>query len=156
MRRIVTGYDEQGQPGIIFDGEPPKVVDFGSIVTTELWVTSSTPPDVKSNYDTSLREWDIDPPPHGAAFRVVKIMPVVADEKPAPGAGEPEFLGEHITDTLDFVVVLSGEVTMTIGGHEETLKPGDSVVQRATPHDWVNRGSEPCVIAGVLVSTRDQ
>jgi hypothetical protein len=155
MRRIVTGYDDQGHPRIIFDGEPPTVLDFGSIVTTELWVTDSTPPNVKSNDDTSLREWDIDPPPRGAAFRVVKIMPVGADAKPSPGPGEPEFLGEHITDTLDLVVVLSGEVTMTIGGREETLRPGDSVVQRATPHDWVNRGSEPCVIAGVLISTRD-
>lgn len=155
MRRIVTGYDEQGRPGILFDGEPPTVMDFGSIVTTELWVTDSTPPDVKSSEDTSLREWEIDPPRHGAAFRIVKIMPIGGDEKAAPGEGEPEFLGEHITDTLDFVVVLSGEVTMTIAGREETLRPGDSVVQQATPHDWVNHGSEPCVIAGVLISTRD-
>lgn len=155
MRRIVTGYDEQGQPGIIFDGEPPTVMDFGAIVTTELWVTDSTPPDVKSGEDTSLREWDIDPPPHGAAFRIVKIMPIGPDEKAAPSEGEPEFLGEHITATLDFVVVLSGEITMTIGGREETLGRGDSVVQRATPHDWVNRGNEPCILAGVLISTRD-
>ena len=154
MRRIVTGYDEQGRAGIIFDGAPPTVMDFGSIVTTELWVTDSTPPDLKSNDDTSLREWEIDPPTRGAAFRIVKIMPVGADEKAAPAEGEPEFLGEHITDTVDFVVVLSGEITMTIGGREETLFPGDSVVQRATPHDWVNRGTEPCVIAGVLISTR--
>jgi naringenin degradation protein FdeH len=152
MRRIVTGYDEQGRAGIIFDGEPPTVMDFGSIVTTELWVTDSTPPGVSTD-DTSLREWEIDPPARGAAFRIVKIMPA-GDGKPAPGEGEPEFLGEHTTETLDFVVVLSGEVTMTIGGREETLRPGDSVVQQATPHDWVNRGTEPCVLAGVLFSTR--
>ena len=154
MRRIVTGYDDEGRPGIIFDGEPPTVMDFGSIVTTELWVTDSTPPDVASNEDASLREWEIDPPPRGVAFRIVKIMPIGAEEKAAPGEGEPEFLGEHVTETLDLVVVLSGEITMTIGGREETLRPGDSVVQRATPHDWVNRGSEPCVLVGVLLSTR--
>jgi mannose-6-phosphate isomerase-like protein (cupin superfamily) len=153
MRRIVTGFDEQGRPGIIFDGEPPTVMDFGSIVTTEIWVTDSTPP-ATTGEDTSLREWEIDPPTHGAAFRIVKIMPVVEEEKPAPGEGEPEFLGEHITETVDFVVVLSGEITMTIGGREETLRAGDTVVQQATPHDWVNRGSEPCILAGVLVSTR--
>jgi mannose-6-phosphate isomerase-like protein (cupin superfamily) len=154
MRRIVTGYDEQGRPGIIFDGEPPTVMDFGSIVTTELWVTDSTPP-VMSREDTSLREWEIDPPTHGAAFRIVKIMPGGEEEKAAPGEGEPEFLGEHATETLDFVVVLSGEITMTIGGREETLRAGDSVVQQGTPHDWVNRGADPCILAGVLVSTRD-
>jgi mannose-6-phosphate isomerase-like protein (cupin superfamily) len=153
MRRIVTGYDEQGRAGIIFDGEPPTVMDFGSIVTTELWVTDATPPDITSREDSSLREWKIDPPRHGAAFRIVRIMPVEGDEKAAPDEGEPEFLGEHVTQTLDFVVVLSGEITMTIGGREETLRAGDSVVQRATPHDWVNRGSEPCILAGVLMST---
>ena len=154
MRRIVTGYDEQGRPGIIFDGEPPTVMDFGAIVTTELWVTDATPP-TATREDTSLREWEIDPPTHGAAFRIVRIMPVEADEKDAPGEGEPEFLGEHATETVDFVVVLSGEITMTIGGREETLRAGDSVIQQATPHDWVNRGTEPCILAGVLISTRD-
>jgi mannose-6-phosphate isomerase-like protein (cupin superfamily) len=154
MRRIVTGYDAEDRPGIIFDGEPPMVMDFGSIITTELWVTGSTPPDLKSTEDASLREWEIDPPSRGTAFRMVRIMPVAGEEKGAPAADEPEFLGEHATDTLDYVVVLSGEVTMTIGGREETLRAGDSVVQRATPHDWVNRGSEPCILAGVLVSTR--
>ena len=83
-------------------------------------------------------------------------MPVGADEKAAPDEGEPEFLGEHATETVDFVVVLSGELTMTIGGREETLKAGDSVIQQATPHDWVNRGTEPCILAGVLISTRDK
>jgi hypothetical protein len=154
MRRIVTGYDADGRPGIVFDGEPPTVMDFGAIVTTEIWVTGSTPPDLASADDASLREWEIDPPVRGSAFRVVTIMPVGEEEKPAPGEGEPEFLGEHATDTLDYVVVLSGEITMTIGGRDETLYAGDCVVQRATPHDWVNRGSEPCVLAGVLLSTR--
>jgi mannose-6-phosphate isomerase-like protein (cupin superfamily) len=154
MRRIVTGYDGQGRPGIIFDGEPPTVMDFGSIVTTEIWVAGSTPP-VMSTEDTSLREWEIDPPTHGAAFRIVKIMPAGEEGEKALDENEPEFLGEHATETLDFVVVLSGEVTMTIGGQEETLRAGDTVVQQATPHDWVNRGSEPCILAGVLVSTRD-
>jgi mannose-6-phosphate isomerase-like protein (cupin superfamily) len=154
MRRIVTGYDADGRPAIIFDGEPPTVMDFGPIVTTELWVTDSTPPDVASGADASLREWEIDPPTHGTAFRIVRIMPVGDEEKPGPAADEPEFLGEHATETLDYVVVISGEITMTIGGREETLRAGDAVVQRATPHDWVNRGSEPCLLAGVLVSTR--
>lgn len=67
--------------------------------------------------------------PRGSAFRVVTIMPVGEEEKPAPGEDEPEFLGEHATDTLDYVMVLSGEITMTIGGREERLRAGDCVVQ---------------------------
>jgi mannose-6-phosphate isomerase-like protein (cupin superfamily) len=154
MRRIVTGFDAEGRPGILFDGEPPTVMDFGPIVTTEIWVTGSTPPDLASTDDASLREWEIDPPARGTAFRVVTIAPSGEEEKPAPAEDEPDFLGEHVTETLDYVIVLSGQITLTIGGREETLHAGDCVVQRATPHDWVNRGTEPCVLAGVLVSAR--
>src|SRR5262249_46358983 len=117
-------------------------------------VTDSVPPDLRSRDDASLREWEIDPPPRGAAFRMVKIMPADDEEKPAPDEGEPDFLGEHATETVDFVVVLSGEITLTIGGREVTLGPGDTVVQRATPHDWINRGTEPCFLAGVLLSAK--
>jgi hypothetical protein len=152
MRRIVTGHDEAGNPVILYDGEPPTVMDFGGIVTTELWVTDATPPDLERRDDTSLREWEIDPPAGGAAFRSVTILP--RSERDEPGEGDPEFMGAHRTDTLDFVVVVSGEITMTIGDREVTLRQGDSVVQRATAHNWENRGTEPCVLAGVLISTR--
>ena len=63
-------------------------------------------------------------------------------------------MAEHTTSTIDYLIVISGEVTLTIGGAEVTLGPGDTVVQQGTPHDWHNRGSEPCVMAGVLISTR--
>jgi naringenin degradation protein FdeH len=152
VRRIVTGHDEGGNPTILFEGEPPTVMDFGGIVTTELWVTDATPPDLERPDDTSLREWEIDPPPGGAAFRSVTIMP--QSERTDGGDEDPEFLGAHRTDTLDFVVVVSGEITMTIGDREVTLRQGDSVVQRATAHNWENRGSVPCVLAGVLISAR--
>src|SRR5262249_62086943 len=112
------------------------------------------PPARRWGEDVSLREWEIAPPPRGAAFRTVKIMPAGGEEKPAPDEGEPDFLGEHATETVDFVVVLSGEITLTIGGREVTLGPGDTVVQRATPHDWINRGTEPCFLAGVLLSAK--
>ena len=55
MKRVVTGWDESGKPAILFEGEPPTVMDFGPIVTTELWVTDSTPPDPKTRTDTSTR-----------------------------------------------------------------------------------------------------
>jgi len=152
MKRVVTGRDEQGRPIVLFEGEPPTVMDFGPIVTTELWVTDSTPPDTEGREDTSTRPWALEPPPCGAAFRVVTFMPESAATTPA--AGEPDFLEEHATETVDFVVVLSGELTLILGDREITLHPGDSVVQRGTPHDWSNRGRDPCVVAGVLLSAR--
>ena len=155
MKRVVTGWDEAGKPAILFEGDPPTVMDFGPIVTTELWVTDSTPPDPKTREDTSTRTWDLQPPDGGLAFRIVTFHPQSEAEKAAPVADEdPDFLGEHETATIDLIAVISGEITLVFEGREITLRPGDSVVQQGTPHDWVNKGAVPCVVAGVLVSTR--
>jgi hypothetical protein len=155
MKRVVTGWDEAGQPAILFEGAPPTVMDFGPIVTTELWVTDATPPDPKTREDASTRTWDLQPPEGGLAFRIVTFHPQSEDEKAAPiPAGDPDFLGAHETATIDLIAVISGEITLVFEGREITLGPGDSVVQQGTPHDWINKGSEPCVVAGVLVSTR--
>jgi mannose-6-phosphate isomerase-like protein (cupin superfamily) len=154
MKRVVTGWDESGKPAILFEGEPPTVMDFGPIVTTELWVTDSTPPDPKTRSDTSTREWDLQPPDRGLAFRIVTFLPHSEADAEAAAPDAPDFLEAHATDTIDLVAVISGEITLVFEGREITLKPGDSVVQQGTPHDWINRGSEPCVVAGVLVSTR--
>jgi len=158
MRRVVTGPAAGGGAGIVLDGEPPTVVEFGQYRTTELWVADGSPPGAA---DRSTRPWELEPPPGGSCFRVVQIAPEAeaaqeAEEAAAQGqdAEDPGFLAEHTTGTLDYVVVVSGQVTLTVGGSEVTLGPGDTVVQQGTPHDWRNRGTEPCVLVGVLVSTR--
>ena len=72
-----------------------------------------------------------------------------------PSAGHAEFQGAHATDTLDYVTVLSGEVTLVMGDTELTFGPGDSVVQQpGVPHDWQNRSAERAVMVGVLLSAR--
>lgn len=155
MRRVVTGPAEDGGADIVLDGEPPTVVEFGQYRTTELWVTDSSPPEVGVTADSSTRPWELEPPPGGSCFRVVRIAP--EDESagaPDQEAEDPGFLAEHSTGTLDYVVVVSGQVTLTVGDSEVTLGPGDTVVQQGTPHDWRNRGTEPCVLVGVLISTR--
>ncbi len=58
----------------------------------------------------------------------------------------------HDTETLDYVVILSGEITLTTGGREFLLRPGDVVVQRGAPHDWTNHSPESCFAAVVLIS----
>lgn len=153
MNRIVTGFDADGRPAVLFEGEPPTVMDFGKFVTTELWVTDATPPDIAGAQDASTRAWELDPPRGGTAFRIVEVRPE-GEQPKAATTGEPEFIGEHATDTVDYVVVLSGEITLILDEREITLHPGDSVIQRGTPHDWQNRGQQPCVLAGVLLSTR--
>ena len=141
MKRVVTGWDESGKPTILFEGEPPTVMDFGPIVTAELWVTDATPPDPKTRTDTSTGTWDLQPPDGGLAFRIVTFHPQSGSES-APPADGPHFLEAHATDTIDLVAVISGEITLVFEGREITLRPGDSVVQQGTPHDWINKVQE--------------
>ena len=172
MRRVVTGPGDNGNAAILLDGEPPTSVHFGQYHTTELWVTDSSPPavlgaEVAGLADPSARPWELEPPPGGSCFRIVRIAPESGDTQAAAadsgtrtdaaetGQGDdPGFLAEHATATLDYLVVISGEVTLTVAGSEVTLGPGDAVVQQGVAHDWRNRGTEPCVLAGVLISTR--
>jgi mannose-6-phosphate isomerase-like protein (cupin superfamily) len=166
MNRVVTGYDESGVPAIISQGEPPTVIHAGRYVTTELWVTDRTPPEAVGS-DMSARAWTLEPPTGGTCFRIVEIAPG-GDEDDDGGAGDggaaddsgavPDaetagFQDAHATGTLDYVTVLSGQVTLVVGGTEVTLGPGDSVVQQpGVPHDWQNRSADRAVMVGVLIS----
>jgi mannose-6-phosphate isomerase-like protein (cupin superfamily) len=157
MNRIVTGFDADGAPAVIFQGEPPTVIHAGRYTTTELWVSS--PPISATGSDASTGEWALEPPAGGACFRIVEIAPGDAGAASGGAVADPgheEFQGAHATDTLDYVTILRGEVTLVVAGREIVLRPGDSVVQQpGVPHDWQNRSAEPSVMVGVLLSARD-
>ncbi len=154
MNRVVTGFDAQGNPAVIASGEPPTVIHAGRYTTTELWVSGRGPITAGAT-DTSTQEWALEPPAGGACFRIVQIAPGAADGGAAPDAGHAEFQGAHATDTLDYVTILRGEVTLVAAGTEIVLRPGDSVVQQpGVPHDWQNRAAEDAVMVGVLLSAR--
>jgi mannose-6-phosphate isomerase-like protein (cupin superfamily) len=158
MNRVITGYDENGNPAIIRQGEPPTVIQAGRYVTTELWVTGAVPLRATDS-DTSTRAWQLEPPPGGSCFRIVEIAPAgAADAAEAAGgqdAATEGFQDAHATDTLDYVTVLRGEVVLVVGESEITLGPGDSVVQQpGVPHDWQNRSAGRAVMVGVLLSAR--
>jgi naringenin degradation protein FdeH len=155
VNRIVTGFDENGNPAIIAQGEPPTVIHAGRYTTTELWVTGDVPRSA-SVTDTSTGEWALEPPVGGACFRIVEIAPdQPGGDEPGVGAdAHSEFQGAHATDTLDYVTILRGEVTLIVGGTEVLLRPGDSVVQQpGVPHDWQNRSRESATMIGVLLSS---
>jgi hypothetical protein len=138
-------------------GEPPTVIHAGRYTTTELWVSDRAP--IKAtDADTSTREWALEPPPGGACFRLVEIAPAgdaAPDDSALNDPGHDEFQGAHATDTLDYVTILRGEVTLVVGDAEVLLRPGDSVVQQpGVPHDWQNRSGETAVMVGVLLSAR--
>ena len=159
MNRVVTGYDQSGNPAIIASGGPPTVIHAGRYTTTELWV-SRRGPITATDQDASAGEWALEPPPGGACFRIVELAPGedAADSAPGSSALEAEHAGfqeAHATETLDYVTILRGEVTLVVGEAEVTLGPGDSVVQQpGVPHDWQNRSDQPAVMVGVLVSAR--
>lgn len=141
MRRIVTGWDEQGEPIVLLDDEPPRLVDTDQAKAWEVWIADNTPPDLRDAEDTAQRlPWALLPPePRGTAFRLIEFH---------PGGSS----GMHSTDTLDYVVIVSGHITLSTGGQELVLGPGDVVVQRGAPHDWTNHTGEPCFAAVVLVN----
>lgn len=159
MNRVVTGFDEDGNPAILAHGEPPTIIRAGRYTTTELWVSGAGP--LSAGVDnTWAGEWALEPPAGGACFRIVEIAPdQPGTQADARGAGDAdahsEFQGAHATDTLDYVTILRGEVTLIVGDTEVLLRPGDSVVQQpGVPHDWQNRSGESAVMVGVLLSAR--
>ncbi len=155
MTRVVTGYDGTGSPAILWQGEPPAVIHAGRYTTTELWVSDRAPL-AATDTDMSTGEWALEPPPGGACFRIVEIAPGAdGGDVGTEDAGHAEFQGAHATDTLDYITILRGEVTLVVGDSEVLLRPGDSVVQQpGVPHDWQNRTGTTAVMVGVLLSAR--
>jgi quercetin dioxygenase-like cupin family protein len=140
VRRIVTGHDQTGKAVVWIDG-PAERQNFPDsyICATHLWVTDETPADFTASEDAGLRVRGTAPPPGGTAFAVVDIQ---------PGNALPPL---HRTDSLDYVVCVSGEVDMQLDGETVRMKAGDVMIQRGTNHAWVNGGSVPVRLAFVMV-----
>jgi len=164
IRRVVTGHDENGKAVVIYDGDAPNMNNpTRQIESTLFWVADSTPADNAGDEDTGNRNVGIAPGPGGSIFRVVEFGPegdseVSNDElaylSKAGGAEQPEGArhpGMHKTNSIDYAVVMEGEIDMLLDDTEVHVKAGDVVVQRGTVHAWANRGTEPCKIAFILI-----
>jgi mannose-6-phosphate isomerase-like protein (cupin superfamily) len=153
VRRVVTGHRD-GKAVLVSDEEvqPTEVQATtaaiqGSGEIYRLWGGDRAPtfPDDGSPPDQPT----IFPPVGGYRFVILTLPPAGAQ---APPAMEPKAAGMHTTDTIDFGVVLSGEIVLEVDdGTETTLHPGDTVVQNGTRHRWTNRGQDPAVLAAVLI-----
>ncbi len=140
LRRVVTGHDATGKAVVLIDEMCKTGSARAGVTTSVVWTSEGFPISNDGNADESERAvgtWH----PNGTVFRVIEF---------APGNGPRN----HRTDSLDYAVVLSGEIDMDLDGTEVHLKAGDVIVQRGTIHNWINRGSEPCVIAFVLIDAR--
>ena len=139
IRRVVTGHDDDGKAVVQIDEVCRNVISrrerHHSCV---VWSTASFPVNNGGSEDESLRPVGA-PSPQGTIFRIIEYGPGVAPRN-------------HRTSTIDYAVVISGEIDMELDEGTVHLKAGDVLVQRGTIHNWVNRGSEPCVIAFVLIA----
>ena len=167
VRRIVVGDVERNKPVIFQDGPSPDVrgdparPGFGM---TRIWVTEDTPAPVKGVRETLHLPHTIEPPVDGSVCRYVTIPPdaswmgTIDEDKVraffaamgSPDACRYSYDAPHPylqrTETLDYVYVLEGEVTLILDVEEVHLQEGDSVVQRGAQHAWSNRTDKPCTL----------
>ena len=171
VRRVVTTVDKNDKAVALLDGANPhkKVRPQAQTVSRLLWVTGESPADLSGTADRAAVDIGIMPPAGGSVFRIVDFPPEAAQMRnldPATmhrslGAGAPRrglpprHPAMHRTRTVDYAVVMAGEIDMLLDDSEIHLKAGDVLVQQGTNHAWVNRGSEPCRVAFVLIDAKE-
>jgi hypothetical protein len=163
-RRVVTGHDAKGRAVVLIDGAAPnaKLRKATGLTSTLLWVTDRSPADNSGSADAAEREIGVAPPLRGSIFRVVDFPPaadfglvdsaaMLREMGIGAGEGGARHAGMHRTKSIDYAVVISGEIDMLLDDSEVHLNAGDVLVQRGTNHAWMNRGRENCRIAFVLI-----
>jgi quercetin dioxygenase-like cupin family protein len=142
VRRVITGHDADHVAKVIIDGAATNARHTPSgITSTLIWCTDRNPADIavgESVEDMGARKLGTPPPPNGTRFAVLDFPP-----------GNKPYM--HRTETIDYVIVISGEIDMDMDESTVTLKGGDVMVQRGTNHSWVNRSGAPARVAFVLV-----
>lgn len=163
---MVTANDRNGRSYFLFDGPAATVVPQSGRGLTfhELWETDGPLASNEGTEDAGARPVRHHPPAGGTRFRIVELLPQEA--RPAEsvdrdfatldaasiqveGSEDPTM---HRNESVDYNIILSGEVVAVTDREETVLRPGDVLVQRGTAHTWHNRGKVPCVFASVMVS----
>lgn len=172
IERIVTGHDERGRAVIVSRGPLPTVVEIAAIPGTvfhEVWSTSGNPAPIDNGPDPTMGALTLPPPGEGTRFRFVDIPPDTS-EFLARGADKMQEafaqVGDahastvradsphplmHRTESIDYGVVIDGEMTLVLDDSEVALKAGSVVIQRGTNHAWANRSGRPCRMLFVLI-----
>ncbi len=141
VRRVITGHDASGRAVVKIDEVAKNVVSgrLGANAAV-VWTTEGFPANNDGDADEGLRKVGTTLA-SGTVFRIIEFSPGVAARN-------------HRTDSIDYIVIISGEIDMELDGSVVHLKAGDVMVQRGTIHNWVNRGTAPCVLAVVLVDAK--
>jgi quercetin dioxygenase-like cupin family protein len=157
IRRVVTGHDARGRAVFVSDGVPPKTIEMpGGVAVSELLVFDAPPKDANAGGDSAGKDFPLHPPAGGATVRVIRLAPpppgAARDERWLSVAGEdPKRRGWHTTDTLDFEVILGGEIALGLDDGNHALRTGDCVIQRKTGHRWGVIGASPCTYFVVML-----
>jgi quercetin dioxygenase-like cupin family protein len=141
IRRVVTGHDDQGRAKVLIDEQVTNTFSHRKGAEfSVIWSSEGFPVNNDGDEDPSKKKIGtfID---NGTVFRIVSFAPGVAPRN-------------HRTSSIDYAVVMSGEIDMVLDIGTVTLKAGDVLVQRGTIHDWVNNGDIPCVIAFTLITAK--
>lgn len=167
-RRIVTGHDADGKAVVLFDEAiAPKVRGGVGVGFTVLWVTSEMPPHLDDCADRAETPVKVPPLRNGSTFRIVDFPPAVPSAAPvdhhkvlqAMGI-DPETQGysrhanTHRTASLDYAIVIEGEIDLLMDDCEVHMKAGDVLVQQGTNHAWVNNSGGRCRVAFVLIDAK--
>ncbi|WP_017773322.1 cupin domain-containing protein [Paraburkholderia kururiensis] len=169
VRRIVTHNDAEGRSYALKDEIATNII--GTL--TELWTTGPAPHDHKTIDDAGAKSKTLEPVANGTVFRYFQIPPQSSTEHLSReerlqawsdlfrniGAShcQPDTSrdpGMHMTSTTDYIILLSGQITLVLDKTEHDLKPFDVVIQRGTNHAWVNRGTEEALLMAVLVDAK--
>jgi mannose-6-phosphate isomerase-like protein (cupin superfamily) len=169
VRRIVTGHDADGKAVILLDGATPFVGQRGEgNVISLCWITNESPVDLSHTRDQANQKTGVPPPRNGSICRVVDFAPFKGEPK---GVDHHEILKQmgidpatqghvrhaftHRTRSIDYAIVLEGEIDMLLDDTEVHVKAGDILVQQGTNHAWVNNSAKPCRICFVLIDSAD-
>ncbi|MEK9910270.1 MAG: cupin domain-containing protein [Candidatus Puniceispirillum sp.] len=168
FRRVVTGHDQNGVAIVESDTTASQILQRPNrpgVTLTNFWLSDGTPAEYDGATETCTGSFILHPPAGGSVFRCVEFEPedpeilagldgraafaeMGAADNIVDNARHP-FM--HRTDSVDYAIILTGEIYMLLDDEDVLLKAGDVVIQRGTNHAWSNRGTETCVIAFVLV-----
>jgi hypothetical protein len=172
VRRIVTGHDERGTAVVSTDAAAPTVISHPQrpgYYLTQLWATSDTPASVDNGPDPTLQPLALAPPRNGTVVRIIEFPPEPASLRNFDAAGARAAFasigGEgastfakdaphpmmHRTASVDYGIVLSGEIHLVLDKSEVLAREGDVIIQRGTNHAWSNRSDRPCRMAFILI-----
>ena len=143
IRRIVTGHDEAGKAVFVEDADSPHAQLTRGTATNNLWLYSGTPDNSGSYEDPVSGSVALPPPTDGAVLRVVDFPP-----------DQDGVLDLHRTASLDFAVVLDGEIHAVLNDVETLMRTGDVLIQRGTDHAWANRSGRTCRVLFILIDAK--